>query len=291
MKKRKINYLDFNKGTVIFLIGTMLLIFSLLSKLIIGSIEVIFYFKLFSYFLIYLGLIFHLVFINDQPFTKSWKYLKESKKFVYWIIGIFFFFALVGFFVPVPEAITNKLAEIIQELIAQTEGLSVFGLIRFIFFNNLWSSFIGMVFGFFFGVFSILVAVFNGYLLGFVSSLVVVNGSIFVLWKLLPHGVFELPAVFISLGLGFKLGLWLILEPIKFYWKENKLISFLFVIFYLPTLIITLITNKKFNKKMLLQFYKFKHNFWNSIRVFLTIIFPLLFVAAIIEGLLISLFG
>lgn len=188
----------------------------------------------------------------EEQYSLSLKYLKESKKFIYWIVGIFFFFVLIGFFVPVPESIASKLAEIIQELIAQTEGLSRFELIRFIFLNNLWSSFIGMIFGFFFGIFSILVAVFNGYLLGFVSSLVVKEENIFVLWRLLPHGVFELPAIFISLGLGLRFG--------TFFLKKNKADAF-------------------------------RKYFWNSIRVFLTIVFPLLVVAAIIEGLLISLFG
>jgi len=29
------------------------------------------------------------------------------------------------------------------------------------------------------------------------------------LWRLLPHGIFELPAVFISLGMGLKIGMFI----------------------------------------------------------------------------------
>jgi len=33
-----------------------------------------------------------------------------------------------------------------------------------------------------------------------------------ILWRLVPHGIFELPAVFISLGLGIKLGTFIFRE-------------------------------------------------------------------------------
>jgi len=67
------------------------------------------------------------------------------------------------------------------------------------------------------------------------------------LWKLFPHGIFELPAVFISLALGMKLG--------TFIFQKKKMNSF-------------------------------KDYLWNSFRIFIFVVIPLLVIAAFIEGYL-----
>ena len=224
-----------------------------------------------------------------KNYTTSWIYLKESVNFIYLIIGIFLFFSLIGFFIPVPELMKEKILDFIKELLTKTEGMSQIELIKFIFLNNLQSSFFGMIFGFFLGIFPVMAAIANGYLLGFVALVSVNDGGWFILCKLLPHGIFELPAIFISLGLGLKLGIWLIFEPIKFYWNRNKLISFLFLLCYLPTLLITLYFNKQFRFKMKKCLDIFSKNFSSSLRVFLFIVIPLLLIAGIIEGGLIFL--
>ena len=187
-----------------------------------------------------------------KEYKKSWKYLIESKDFIYLIIGLFFVFAIVGFFVPFPESIIEKISELIKELLEKTEGMNQIELINYIFLNNLKASFFGMIFGILLGIYPILVAVVNGALVGFVASIVVAEEGIFSLWRLLPHGIFELPAIFISLGLGLKFG--------------------------------TFIFQKNISKS-------FKKYFWNSLRVFLFIVLPLLVLAAIIEGSLIVCLG
>jgi len=109
-----------------------------------------------------------------------------------------------------------------------------------------------MFFGIMLSIFPVLSALVNGYVLGFVASKVSAGSGFFVLWRLLPHGIFELPALFISLGLGLKLG--------TFVFQKKKLKT--------------------------LREYLFE-----TIRVFFFIIIPLLIIAAIIEGSLISLLG
>ena len=187
-----------------------------------------------------------------KEFNKSLNYIKESKNFIYIVIGIFFFFAFIGFFIPTPDSISEQLLKFIQELMEKTAGMNQWELIQYIFLNNLQSSFFGLVLGVFFGIFPIITTIVNGYILGFVSIKVVSVEGIFVLWRLFPHGIFELPAVFISLGLGLKFG------------------SFIF-------------QKKKFDS--------LKDYFVNSLRVFFFIVFSLLVIAAIIEGSLIALFG
>ena len=53
-------------------------------------------------------------------YTQCWDYLKESKNFIYIIIGTFFVFTLAGFFIPVPEPIAEQILKFIKELIEKT---------------------------------------------------------------------------------------------------------------------------------------------------------------------------
>jgi len=180
-----------------------------------------------------------------EEYKENWDYIKESKNFIYLIIAVFFVFAFVGFFIPVPDAVAEQILHFIQELLEKIQGMNQNELISFIFFNNLQSSFFVMVFGVFLGIFPVVGAILNGYLLGFVASMGVGEGGVSVLLRLLPHGIFELPAVFISLGLGLKLG--------TFVFQEEKI-------------------------------HSLKKYFWNSLRIFFFIVIPLLILAAIIEG-------
>lgn len=184
-----------------------------------------------------------------KEYKKSWDYLKKSKKFILMVVVIFFTFALIGFFLPVPDSIVEQIMKFITEVLEKTQRMSPNELIGFIFFNNLKSSFFGMILGIFLGVFPVIGTIANGYLLGFVSAMSVEAGGILTLWRLLPHGIFELPAVFISLGLGLKLG--------TIIFKEKKL-------------------------------EKFKDYLLGSLRVFLLVVVPLLVIAGVIEGLLIA---
>ena len=185
-----------------------------------------------------------------ENYKFCWNYIKETKNFIWIIFGIFLVFALLGFFVPVPSQISDQLLKYIQELLGQTAGMNVFQLISFIFLNNSRSSLFGMLFGIALGIFPVFVALFNGYVLGFVSRRSVNAEGIFILWKLFPHGIFELPAVFLSLAMGVKLGT-------------------------------SLIDGKG----------KFKENFYSSLRVFISVVIPLLIIAATIEGTLIAVLG
>ncbi len=111
-----------------------------------------------------------------------------------------------------------------------------------------------MILGIFLGFVPLVVAVVNGYVLGFVASKTVAVEGWLILWRLLPHGIFEIPAVLISIALGLKLG------------------SFLF-------------TSKNKGWK---EFWKWIKD---VVRVFIFVIIPLLVIAGIIEGLLIVCLG
>ena len=224
-----------------------------------------------------------------ENYRKSWEYIKESRNFIYITLIIFLLFAFIGAFVPVPELLAEQILEFIEELLRKTAGMSQGELMSFIFLNNLQSSFFGMIFGIALGIFSAITSILNGYLLGFVSSRAVYEEGIFVLWRLLPHGIFELPALFISTGLGLKLGFPFIYRYFKYYWKRKNIFALLAGILFLPfSIILTLILNKNLRKY---QFKDFLFKVNNSLRVFLFIILPFLLIAAIIEGCLIFFFN
>jgi stage II sporulation protein M len=223
-----------------------------------------------------------------ENYRKSWEYIKESRNFIYTILIIFLLFAFLGAFVPVPEFLEQQILEFIEELLRRTAEMSQGELMSFIFLNNLQSSFFGMILGIALGIFSAINSIFNGYILGFVSSRAVYEEGIFVLWRLLPHGIFELPALFLSLGLGLKLGFPFIYKYFKYYKKRKNIFALLTGILLFPfPIILTLILNKNLRKYQLKDLL-FKVS--NSLRIFLFVILPFLLIAAIIEGCLIFFF-
>jgi len=181
-------------------------------------------------------------------YALSWRYLKESE--IYFLI-IFIVFALsfiIGYIFPV--FFVDLIKKIIEELLRKTEGMNFWQLLFFVLKNNVTTAFIGMILGLILGIIPLLLVIFNGYVLGFVAIKTASNSGLSSLLRLLPHGVFEIPALVISLGLGLKLA--------RFIFAREK-------------------------KKLLVYDLK------NSLRVFLFVIIPLLIIAAIIETSLIFL--
>lgn len=154
-----------------------------------------------------------------NSFIESLFYLR--KNYIYFIIAIVLmligslagYFGVVGMFSPALEKTINQfVSESVAEIVKETETLNPVELTFFIMNNNIKTAFMGLVSGIFLAVSPIVIIIFNGYVLGFVAE-VAVNSSrnpegIFVLWRLLPHGIFEIPAILLSIGLGIKLGLY-----------------------------------------------------------------------------------
>ena len=183
-----------------------------------------------------------------EQYTLCWKFLQEIKWYVVFAVGIFALTFLVGFTFPI--FFKNEIMKFIIEMTNLTKGKSMLQLIMLIFLNNVKASIMIIVFGIIFGIFPLIAAVVNGYLLGFVSRGVASSNGISILWKLLPHGIFELPAILFSIGIGIKIG-------IDIFGNNPK--------------------------------KKLQHNMKEAMRFFLFIILPLLLIAGIIEGTLIFL--
>ncbi len=258
--------------------------------------------------------------MNKKIKTKSWKrefadlvedsliYLRKHKRYVYATALLFFASAIIGY------VFASKLGffdEFLKEIIDSTKDLDYLELIWFIFSNNVTSSLSAIFFGAFFGIFPLFNALFNGSILGYVYSKAIPVAGYFVIWRLLPHGIFELPAIFISLGLGMHLGfaiflgyfyrykeniqkvilgissilLLLVGAILGFLIKNDSLfnnhIIYIFIILSVIQFLGIFIFNEKESMKILKS--KFK--------VFLVIVVPLLALAAIIESSFIFLIG
>jgi len=183
-----------------------------------------------------------------RNYKESFIFLKESWIYFLVIASLLVVFALIGYFFPI--FFVEQIKQMITNLVQETRGLSGPQLIGFIFLNNIKTSAIGLFSGIVFGLFPLITIVVNGYVLGFVASYAVKEGGIFVLWKLLPHGIFEIPAVVISLGVGLRLGMYLFTRD-----RKKKFFGF----------------------------------FVNCLRILFFVVLPLLIIAAIIEGSLIFL--
>jgi len=188
-------------------------------------------------------------FLIDQ-YSRCWKFFKESRWHIVFALGIFCLTFIVGF--AYPQFFRAEIFSFIEELMAMLEGKGMFELMGIIFFNNMKASLFAIILGISIGILPLVTGVVNGYLLGFVSREAVAQNGIFVLWQLLPHGIFELPAVLFSIGIGLKIGADMYSGDV--------------------------------GKKL-------KYNFVEGLRFFAFVVFPLLLIAGIIEGMLIGMLG
>ncbi len=116
------------------------------------------------------------------------------------------FFAIAGFLFP--DVFPDEQASAIRNIVSLTSGKGFFELAFIIILNNLRTALISIIFGIFFGLVPLLAVVANGYFLGAVMSQAYSKTGILTFLLVLPHGVFEIPALAIAFGLGLKIGLW-----------------------------------------------------------------------------------
>ncbi|MFH1238213.1 MAG: stage II sporulation protein M [archaeon] len=149
-----------------------------------------------------------------KNYLKCWEFLKECHWYIVFALGFFSLLFIIGFTFPI--FFREEIFSFIAEMSKVIEGKNVFELVRFIFLNNLKASFLAIALGIGFGIIPLTIGIVNGYLLGFVARLAVARGGILIMWKLFPHGIFELPAILFSIGIGLKIG-------IDLFRKDNNL--------------------------------------------------------------------
>ncbi len=140
--------------------------------------------------------------------------LAEAREFIWGAVFLFAFGVTLGIFFP---AVSRPFLLSFGEIARQLANRNPAELILLIFLRNLTASGIALLAGAAFALLPTAAAMSNGIILGAVLSLVPWQW-----WKVVPHGIFELPAMFISWGLGLWLSLW-ILGPSRFALLKQRL--------------------------------------------------------------------
>lgn len=170
----------------------------------------------------------------------------SSYIFIIWII---FLLALAnGYLMAVQDPAASQQA--IGQLFSGfsfARDISTFQLFLYIFLNNSVKAFLVVLFGFFFGIVPIFFVFTNANLIGLILAVFGPReGFVRVALSLLPHGIFEIPAVLMASGYGLWLG-------VKFFRK-------------------------------LRYGEPFAEAFRFSLRKYFLVVLPLLFIAALIEA-------
>ena len=136
------------------------------------------------------------------------KYFSFIGPYVLLITLVFFAAAFAGY---AYSSSAPEISEMVmEEFEAQFGGilsLHPFLIMLIIFLNNAFVSLLFLVMGLGLGILPVLFVAFNGYVVGVLSHLVAQErGFLFILIALVPHGIIELPMVFLAAGIGLRLG-------------------------------------------------------------------------------------
>lgn len=179
---------------------------------------------------------------------KEIEYIKNSWKYILILTCIFLFTLITGLIVSLKDlGLSENYLETLKDSFGWIKTLSPLSIMLVIFLNNAVKSLFSIVLGAGFGLIPILFIAGNGLVLGLIAAQVSKEqGIVFVLAALLPHGIIEVPMVLISAGLGLRLGFFMYLSL-------------------------------RGQKKDL------KYELVESLRTYVRIIMPLLFIAAVVE--------
>jgi uncharacterized membrane protein SpoIIM required for sporulation len=134
--------------------------------------------------------------------------LKDTKGYVYMAAAIFAAAAVVG------AILSERLLDLLgpfKELAESIRGQNPIVMVLMIFVRNSLATLFSVWLGFLFCLVPLYTLVLNGMVLGVLFSVTETNILLDLLF-LLPHGIFELPAVFIATGLGIWRGVWFVRE-------------------------------------------------------------------------------
>ncbi|CAG0965763.1 MAG: integral membrane protein [Candidatus Methanoperedens nitroreducens] len=176
------------------------------------------------------------------------KYIRSSWKYILIVAGVFIFSLIIGLLLSLKNlGLSENYLEVLKNSFGWIKTLSPIEIVLLIFLNNAVKSLFSIVLGAGLGIIPIIFIGGNGIIIGLiVNEVSKEQGIIFVLAALLPHGIIEIPMVLISAGLGFRLGY-------------------------------SMYVSMKGEKRDM------RYELTESLHVFIKIIMPLLFVAAVIE--------
>lgn len=136
------------------------------------------------------------------------KYVHDIRYFIYVIVMVFAVFTIFGYLIAVASPdVTNAVISTFEEQVSPLKELSPIGLMLGIFLNNAEKCLMVMLLGVVFGIVPLVFIIANGLIIGIVVGATLAETSLlYVLVGIVPHGIVEMPMVFISAAIGLKLG-------------------------------------------------------------------------------------
>jgi stage II sporulation protein M len=171
-------------------------------------------------------------------YRNIWKDLQGILPLVLISVAVFLAGIAAGLVYP------HKFASLFSEFSKSTSHLFDRGFIVLavlIFLRNSFASLIAISFGIFFGLVPVTAAFVNGALIGTVLSGIESARIFAALIVLLPHGIFELPALFISWGLGIWIGIFVLTKKQQTFISRQKSAYRIFFFVVLPLLLVAAI--------------------------------------------------
>ena len=135
--------------------------------------------------------------------------LAGLRRYLIFSVALFVFGAISGSLTIVfHSALALQLQELLQQFVGIFYGMSKIQLFMAIFLNNSLKTLAVVLLGPLLGIVPVVLLLINGAILGAVIPMAVVAKG---LWSsvmtIVPHGIFELPAVFLGTSVGIQLGL------------------------------------------------------------------------------------
>ncbi len=137
-------------------------------------------------------------------FTDSIDTLRQLKKLIATSIVLFFTASILGAIFS--EDLYPNILPILQSILEEIQDANFVELFAFILGQNLSATATIMLSGIVFGILPFVSIVSNGIVLGVVLTQLQQSTGASHWWEVVPHGIFELPALFIATSLGFYLG-------------------------------------------------------------------------------------
>ena len=140
--------------------------------------------------------------------------LRASRRYIFFAVFLFLCGVVMGFYLfKANPAATGKVIDVLiskfKHLNMEMEGLSLWGRVKLVFWNNLRVALLCVLSGVLLGIIPMLVVFVNGFFIGAISANAARRGVdilTFLLVGVAPHGIFEIPAFLLGGVLGIRLG-------------------------------------------------------------------------------------
>ena len=170
-------------------------------------------------------------------------YIYKLRWYVLTVVVVFAIFTAIGYTIAVTSpSFTDQTISGFKEEVSPLKETSALQLMLGIFENNVIKCFLVVVLGLALGIAPLLFMVANGIVIGIVvGATLAKTGLLYVMVGILPHGIIEMPMVFISAAIGLKLGFdvirAIVLRKVHL-WKDIREGLLIFIFWVAPLLFV-----------------------------------------------------